>query len=239
LASDLEVKLEDRPRHAREVERLLQTVRLRVAEVWEERAVEDAVDLALPVLLRLAGRELLLEEDERVVRRKDPLGGVELLRDALLEVDVQKMLHRLDERFVQREEFAEDGLEDLLVVLHPERLHQDHKRDLPARRRDRDLEDAVLLLLHDRERAVPAALAEHLRALDRGAVAFVELGEDPVGREVLEADDDALRSADDGVPAGVERVLPVLDELRAVLVVREPDLVVLGDLVAVQVARTA
>ncbi len=223
LPPDLEVELEDRSRHPREVQGLLETVRLRVAEVGEEGAVEDAVDFPLAVLLRLARRELLLEEDERVLGRLDPLGGVELLRNALLDVDVEEMLHRLDERFVQREQLAEDRLEDLLVVLHPEGLHQDHERDLPARRRDRDLEDAVLLLLDDRQRPVAAALAEHLRALDRRAVPFVVLREDPVGREVLEADDDPLRAADDRVAARVERVFAVLDELRAVLVVREPD----------------
>jgi len=53
------------------------------------------------------------------------------------------------------------------------------------------------------------------------------LGEDPVRGKVLEADDDALRAPDDEVASGVERVLPVLDELRSVLAVRQPDLVVL------------
>ena len=224
LAPYLEVQLEDRPRHTREVEGLLQSVVLRVAQVGEERAVEDPVDLALTVLLRLARRELLLEEDQRVLGRQDAFGWVELLRDALLEVDVEQVLHRLDERFVQREQLSENGLEDLLVVLHPEGFHQDDEGDLTARGRNGDLQDAVLLLLDDGERPVSAPLAEHLGALDRRAVPLVELGEDAVRREVLEADDDPLGAADDGIPSGVEGVLAVLDELRTVLVVREGDL---------------
>src|SRR5208282_571603 len=239
LAPDLEVELEYGSGHAREVERLLQSVRPRVAKVGEERAVEDAVDLALTVLLGLSRGELLLEKDQGVLGREDPLGRVELLRNAFLEVDVQEMLHRLDERLVQGKELAQRGLEDLLVVLHPERFHQDDERDLAAGGRDRDLEDPVLLLLDDGEGAVAAPLAEHLRALDRRAVPLVVLREDPVGGQVLEADDHAFRAADDEVTARVERVLTVLDELRAVLLVREPDLVVLGDLVAVEVARPA
>src|SRR5579859_3601255 len=62
-----EVQFEYRTRHPSKVEGLLETVRFRVAEVGKERAVEDAVDLPLTVLLGLPRGELLLEVEESVL----------------------------------------------------------------------------------------------------------------------------------------------------------------------------
>ena len=159
-----------------------------------------------PVFLCLAGSELALQVEDRVVGGEDAVWRVELLVLAFLDVSVNDVGHVVG---------GDDGVVDLLVVLHAQGLHQGHERDLSRGRGHGHHEHAVALLLHQGQGAVPFLLREYLRDLQLGAVALVELDHDPVGRQVLEGDQDALRAADDEVSAGVHRVLAGLQQLLA------------------------
>src|SRR2546426_431912 len=212
LATHAEGKLEDRAGDASEEDRLLDPVLAGVAEVREERPIEDRLDLLDPVFLRLARRELLLEVIDRVVPREDPVRRVDLLVLTFLDVRVDDVRHlgRRNDRVV-----------DVLVLLHAQGFHEDDQRDLPGRGRHADDQLPVLLLLHQGEGAVPFFLGEDLRDLDLPAVPFIELDEDAIRGKILERDQGPLRPADDEVPARVVRVLAHLDELAFVLVGRE------------------
>src|SRR2546422_492429 len=209
LPAHAEGQLEDGAGNATEEDRLLDPVLAGVAEVREERPVQDRLDFLDPIFFRLARRELLLEVADRVVPREDPVRRVDLLVLALLDVRVDDVGH-LGRRY--------DGVVDVLVLLHAQGFHEDDQRDLPGGGRHADDQLPVLLLLHQGEGAVPLFLGEDLRDLDLAAVPFVEFDEDAVRGEVFERDQGPLGPADDEIPAGVVRILAHLDELALVLV---------------------
>ena len=222
-----EGQLQDGAGDAPEEDRLLHTVGLGVPEVRQQRPVEDALDLLGPVLLRLTGGEVPLEEQDGVLLGVVPVGGVGLLVERGLDVGVDDVGHRL---------VGDDGLEDLLIGLHPQRLHQGDERDGTGGDGHGDHDHAVLLLLNEGEGAVSVLLGEHLGDLDGGTVLLVVLDHDPVGGQVLERDQDPLGSADDEVSTGLPGVLLLLHELVEVLGVGECALEVPLDDLAVEVA---
>jgi hypothetical protein len=120
-----------------------------VAQVGQQAAVEDALDLLGPVLLGLARGELLLQVVDGVFCALDPRRGVELGVQGLLEVGVQDVGHGV---------LGDDGVVDLAVVLHAEGLHEDDQGDLARGGGDGHDQDAVLLLLHQGEGPVALAL---------------------------------------------------------------------------------
>src|SRR6059036_3633718 len=209
LPAHAEGQLEDRAGDPSEEDRLLNPVLAGVAEVREQRPIEDRLDFLDPIFLRLARRELLLEVVDRVVSREDPVRWVDLLVLALLDVRVDDVGH-LGRR--------DDGVVDVLVFLHAQGFHEDDQRDLPGGGRHADDQLPVLLLLHQGEGAVPLFLGEDLRDLDLAAVALVEFDQDAVRGEVFERDQGPRRTADDEVPARVVRIFAHLDELPLVLV---------------------
>ncbi len=189
---------------------LLDAVLLGVAQVGQQRAVDDRLDLLLPVLLGLSGGELALQEGDGIFGGEYAVWRVQLLVVTLLDVGVHDVGHLRN---------AHDGVVDVLVVLHVQRLHQGHQGDLTGGGGDGDHEDAVLLLLHQGEGAVALPLREYLGHFELGAVALVELDHDPVGGEVLQGDEHPLGPADDEVSAGVGGVLRSFHELPAVLLI--------------------
>ena len=220
-------QLQDGTRDASEEDGLLHAVRLGVSEVGQQGPVEDALDLLRPVLLRLTGGEVPLQEQDGILLCVVTVGCVGLLVERGLDVGVDDVRHGL---------VGDDGLEDLLVGLHPQGLHQGDERDGSGGDGHGDHDHAVLLLLYEREGAVPVLLGEHLGDLDGGAVLLVVLDHDPVGGQVLECDQDPLGSSDDEVSSGLPGVLLLLDELLDVLGVGEGALEVLLDDLPVEIA---
>ena len=184
--------------------------KLGVSEVGQQGPVEDALDLLRPVLLRLTGGEVPLEEQDGVLAGVVPVGGVGLLVEGRLDVGVDDVGHRL---------VGDDGLENLLVGLHPQGLHEGDERDGPGCDGDGDHDHAVLLLLHEGEGAVTVLLGEDLGDLHGRTVLLVVLDHHPVGGEVLKRDQDPLGSADDEVSSRLPGVLLLSDELLEVLLV--------------------
>ena len=207
-----ERELEDGAGDTSEEDRLLHAVRLGVTEVGQQRAVEDGLDLLRPVLLRLAGGEVPLQEENGVLLGVVTVGCVGLLVERGLDVGVHDVGHRV---------VGDDRLEDLGVGLHSEGLHQGDEGDGTGCDGDGDHDHAVLLLLDECEGAVSVLLGEDLGNFDCRAVFLVVLDHDPVGCEVLERDQDPLGTSDDEVPSGLPGVLLLPDELRGVLGVGE------------------
>src|SRR3990170_8290808 len=84
LAALSELEFEDRASDAPEENRLLRAVLPRIAEVRQQAAVQDRLDLLDPVLLRLTRRELAFVLVQRVLFREDPVRRVPLLVADLL-----------------------------------------------------------------------------------------------------------------------------------------------------------
>ncbi len=189
---------------------LLDAVLLGVAQVGKQGAVDDRLHLLLPVLLGLPGGELALQVCDGVLGGEDAVWRVQLLVVALLDVGVHDVGHLRD---------AHDGIVDVLVLVHPQGLHERHQRDLPGGGGNGHHEDAVLLLLHQGKGAVALLLREDLGHLQLGAVPLVELDHHPVGGQVLEGYEHPLGPAGDEVSARIGRVLSGLHELPAVLLV--------------------
>ena len=227
LLPHAEAELQDGAGDASEEDGLLHTVVHGVSEVGQQGPVEDPLDLLGPVLLGLTGGEVPLEEQDGILGGVESVGRVGLLVERRLDVGVDDVGHAL---------VGDDGLVDLLVLLHPQGLHQGDEGDASGCHGDGHHDRAVLLLLDEGERTVSVLLGEHLGDLHGGAVLLVVLDHHPVGGEVLESDQDPLGPSDNEVSSGLAGILPLPDELVLVLVIGERTVLEPGHHLAVQIA---
>ena len=212
-----------------EVDGLLHTVLFLVSQVRKQRAIEDALDFLDPVLLRLTGGEVPLEECDGVIGCVETVGLVGLLVETVLDVGVDDGVHL---------GVGGDDLADLCIGLHSECLHECDDRDCAGGGGNGDHDHSILLLLDQGECAVSVLLGEHLCDLDACAVPLAVLDHDPVGCKVFECDEDPLGSSDDEVSSRIPGVFLGLDELLEVLGIADVPLLCLLDVGPVENASS-
>ena len=213
--------LEDRTGHTAEVDGFLQTVRGGASQVGEQVVVEDVVDLLDPVLLGLTLRQRLLEVLVGVLGGVESIGLVGGSVHGPLDVGVDDWDHPL---------VGDDGVVDVRIRLHPQRLHEGDQEDAVPCGRELYVQGvvlellvvlAVLLQLDDGLRAESVLLGEDLCGNGLGLGLLAVLDQHPVGSQVLERDQDPLGTADDEVSSGIPGVLLDLAEVVVVLLVAD------------------
>ena len=165
----------------------------------EEFSVKELADAGLTVLFLLAGSEFLFQ----------PLvaffGGDDFVFFVVVHfVDV-------GDDVLERVRVPGDGLEDVLVVFHAERTHEEHDRDGGGSSGGNlHHQHAVAALLDGERLAHSVFLGEDFGNFRLLGVALVDFNRDTVGGEVFHRDEDTLGSVDDEVAAGVEGVFALL-----------------------------
>ncbi len=154
----------------------------------KEFLVEEVLDSRLSVLLLLSGCELLLEPCNRLILCLD---GILFVVLDVIEVG-DGVLHRLN--------WACDCSEDLLIVLHTQRPHEEYDWNRRSAGAWNLYHQHTVTSLLDVDRlAYAVTLRENLGNLSLVSVLLILLYGDSVGSEVFHRDEYAFSAVDDEV----------------------------------------
>ena len=165
LRPQVQGEFQHRPCNSSEEDSLLEPRIRGVAEMGQEGAVDDRFHLLHPVVLCLARGKLLLQIVQCVLGGEYSAGGVLLAVLCILYISIYYICHLW---------LGDDGVVDVLIVIHAQRLHEHDKGDA-AGGGDLHFQHSVLFLLHQGKCAVSLPLGEYLGHLHGCSVSFVAL----------------------------------------------------------------